>query len=418
MDDLPVTEPFDYDAQYWALRDWGVPEELMPYAVWRSTTSDVVKLPPQLELPSGWDPDQEPRLAAIRPLLLAGAGLWLHLSAPFQLGWFAEVLPSITSLWVTGTDPSFLVDPERIEEMTALRSLSLMKTAQTLRLSQLPELEHVNIRSRTQFSAIEAPRLRELNLDAGVLPARFTVPTGLEGLFISAREVDLTRIGDLTGLRELVTDRAATVDLGPLAGSQKLRHLRVFGARSVMGVAALSTCTNLDGLVFYNVAEVDDLEAFKRVRANRVEAVGAAFDDAFAAEVRSRFGWWVQPRRGRGRAQRKDLFEVKAVEERVEVTFGDFGWVAEQLGDEDVELTSEDIEAIIAYELSAVDDRWLGEGGLARFDSEAEAVNITLPNSESAQELIGILNPLFLSRRRLRAVAKKLHLADDTPFAG
>ena len=38
-----VVEPFDDSAKYLALRDWGVPDQLMQYAEWRATTADDLK---------------------------------------------------------------------------------------------------------------------------------------------------------------------------------------------------------------------------------------------------------------------------------------------------------------------------------------------------------------------------------------
>lgn len=247
-----------------------------------------------------------------------------------------------------------------------------------------------------------------------MLPTRFTVPEGVEFLIISARRVDLTAIGDLTGLRKLILDGVSTVDLQPLAGSQHLEFLRVWRARSVIGLAALTTCTNLESIDFHNITEVDDLDALRRVRTTRLSAVGAAFDETFAAAVKGTPGWWVQPRRGRGRARRREIFEISEAGEEVEVTLRDFGWIQAQLGAEDIELTSEDIESLIAFELRGLGERWLGDSGLAEFDSEAEAVIIKLPNSKTAKELISILDPFFSSRRRVRAVAKKLSLC-ETP---
>lgn len=286
--------------------------------------------------------------------------------------------------------------------MTSLGSLIPPATDEAVDLSRLPSLGTVLIRSTGLPSAAAAPSLVSLTLMGVRIPSEFRVAPTLQDLGLEVGAVDLALLHRVPELRTLVIKGAPVLDVGPVGSLHHLEVFKVFRSRRVHGLASLKECTSLRELLLWQVSEVDDLEAILELDLQMFGGSGRAFDEQSARTAHERPGWAVTVPRARGRNQAPSPFTAETTtDDRVEISFSDFGWINEQLGigaEEESPLLSGEVEQLMREQLERSRPDWVASG-LVEFDSEGDAARVIAPNSETAQLVMAALDELFLNKR-------------------
>lgn len=392
-----------------SLRSWGVPEEILEHAEWPHPDYWLGQLPPMIVLPDGWAPDAEPGLDEVLAGLALGMGIMVPGDAEFDFSWLTPSVDMISSVSCWGNWDLYR-SPAELSKMTALQSLIPPAIKEDVDLSQLPSLGTVLVRSPGLLSAAVAPSLVSLTLMDVRIPSEFRVAPSVLELGFRVGAVDLSVLRQVPELRSLLIEGAPVLDVEPVASLRHLEVFKVFRSRRVQGLAALKECTSLRELLLYQVSEVDDPEAILKLDLQMFEGVGRAFDEQFARATRERSGWFVTVPRSRGKKQAPSPFIAEAAaDDRVEITFSDFGWLNEQLGigaEEEPPLLSGEVEQLMREQLERSRSEWVASG-LVEFDSEGDAARVIAPNSATAQLVMSALDELFLNKRVLRKYARR-----------
>lgn len=372
-----------------ASRQWGAPEELIPFLHWERGRWAPVPAPVvQVNWDDGLKGPSGPPLPLIRDAAMAGAGLAISLGEPFDLADLGDALGHVSNLSLSGPHASLLANSQLIAEMTSLRLLRLVRGLEPVDGSRLTVLTSLLVLDRAQLGLARLPSLTSLNCEMPSLPEDFVVPDGLRSLCLRTRRVDLRSIGDLSGLVDILTDGVETVDLGALARSENITSVRVLRAKSVMNVATLIGRV-LDDVVLEEVRHVVDLESVLELDTPVLHASGQGFSPEFVARVDDRSGWWVRPARS---PRTRSVFERRKSGQTIELVLHDFDWIAEIIGD-DIELHAEDVEALL--ERAILDD---DPSARVRFDSEADAIILTVESAAQARTYSSAVTKFFRSR--------------------
>ncbi|MFT3799289.1 hypothetical protein [Microbacterium sp.] len=359
-------------------------------------------LPPKLELPPEWA-GLEPTWEQVRQAAELGMGIYIPYGVWFDYARLGDAgLARLSSL-----DCRAVMDEhdnvELVAHMTSAMLLTVASTQHEVDLSHLTNLREAGVCGPAMVSAGRAPQLESFSVMSMPGGRRFALreplvvsPTVTE-LVLELSRIDLRVLEQVPALEYLALDGAAELDLSYLAGLSELTKLRIFRTRRVRGVEALRACPRLEWLEFNYVAEIDDLNALLTVPVEVFSGSGKAFTPEFAEAAASKPRWYAkappQPK--------QSPFEIRAGEEVVEVAFTAFDWLAGQLGDEDAEVYSGDIEDVISAYLGKTHPEWVSTR-LVQFDSEAEQVVLITPNTEVAQNVRAALDKLFLNKRQLR----------------
>ncbi|WP_322411003.1 hypothetical protein [Microbacterium invictum] len=400
-------QPVDEELREDLLREWGIPDDMVPYAHWAYYTWTLPQIPPQIDLPAGWNPSNDPTLDRVLAALATRAGLDIWASAPMDLSWFEPQAEQISSLWCRGDTRAFQ-SLKTIEKMTGLQSLMLPRASDVLELSDLPRLRHVFVVHKNHLSVVHAPRLTSLSLTLSTVPAHFQLTPQVKEVAFHTRSVNLAAIGDLSNLREIFIEGAAHVDLSPLADAGHLEKIKFLRVREVTGAAALKNCSRLREVDLIYTTAIDDTDSLLGLELERFHGEGRAFDESFADTAGRKNGWWLvlMPNRPRTTSTAADFSVHITDDDRAEVSLRDFGWLADRAGMDDDDLTSEDIEVLCQHELRRTHPDWL-ENDILTFDSEGDQFNVIAPNSAIAEELIAAMNRLFANKSRLRRALRE-----------
>jgi hypothetical protein len=392
-----------------SLRSWGVPQAILEHAAWPHPDFLLGQLPPIIVLPDEWTPDAEPGLDEVLAGLELGMGIMIPGDAEFDFRWLTPSVDTISSVSCWGNWALYR-GHATLSQMRSLKSLIPPATDEVVDLSELLSLRTVLIRSDGLLSAAVAPSLVSLTLTGVRIRSELRVAPAVRDVGLEVGAVDLALLHQMPELRTLVIKGAPVLDVGPVGALRHLEVFKVFRSRRVHGVAALKGCTSLRELLLYQVSEVDDPEAILKLDLQMFEGAGGAFDEQFARTAHERSGWAVTVPRLRGRKRAPSPFIAETTtDDRVEITFSDFGWLNEQLGiaaEQESPLLSGQVEQLMREQLERSRPDWV-ESELLEFDSETDAARVIAPNSATAQLVMSALDELFLNERALRKNARR-----------
>lgn len=289
------------------LRDWGVPDDLLPFSGLDPNPARGDEPRPLLWLPDGWRPDSDPALSRVREAIDAGMGVSLPgYTDVFDLHSLEQSVTELTILWCL-YDPAATSGLELLREMHKLRGLRAPNTTEQIDLSQLPELRDVSIHGPALLSALAAPALRTASASVPSLTDEVRLSPTIDTLGLSAKVVDIESISrSLPDLISLTIDGARALDFAPLAQLRSLRELKVMNVGSISGLETFAKSARLDSLSIDRVAVLDEPAALLQVNATRAEAMGSPDLDANFQTAAEKLGrrWYVEPpRRPRSRSR-------------------------------------------------------------------------------------------------------------------
>ncbi|MFF7682786.1 hypothetical protein ACFZA2_08465 [Microbacterium sp. NPDC007973] len=379
--------------------EWIVAESVRDFVSWDGMTND-----PVVHIPEEW-PAVGPAVPEIRSLISDGFGLYVQ--GVFDLEQLGETAAELAVLHcAAGPD---VRGADALPRMTSLRYLynDPYKAAAmpTVDLSQLAELEQVNIHGRGLLSALNAPNLRDACVEIPSLTSSTPLSPSLRSLVVVSPEVDFEHLaGSLPNLARLSLLDCRQIDLSPIRRLRGLEELHLVNVRCIDHAEALTTLPALKRLRIDGTSRMTGLARLLELTVDSFSAYGTAFDSNFAAAAK-RKNWHVTPAPN---AAHSHFDLIKSDSGPVEIHFTDWVWLAEALGGDEHELPT-------SFELETALERVIAEQPehfprTHSFDSEGDAFIAQTSDEANALELLKIWDRVLSDPAELR---RRLRRRDD-----